>query len=174
MELLQSVAVVLVRCRRGQHAASFHHRINQTGIDFGIATVNVLVFGRFVQESIKCWRVVRDKKIVESHLFAARSTWKPNNLDRRSPVLELCRQPSFGIGNVFLVARELRAQRPSHLVVMSTHELSEELPSFVSSQSAKASASERLPGSTDVLESCFGPFKVLEKDQSRGGFTSWL
>ena len=28
-----------------------------------------------------------------------------------------------------------------------------------------------MPGSTEVLESCFGTLKALEKDQSKGGFT---
>ena len=33
---------------------------------------------------------------------------------------------------------------------------------------------ERLPGSSEVLESCFGKFKTLEREQSKGGFTSLL
>lgn len=71
-------------------------------------------------------------------------------------------------------ATELRAQLPSNPNYESTRELTEELLSFVTSESAKAAVGERLPGSTEVLESCFGRFKVLEKDQSRGGFTSLL
>jgi hypothetical protein len=38
----------------------------------------------------------------------------------------------------------------------------------------KSKPGERLPGSTEVLESCFGRFKILEKDQAQGGFTSLL
>jgi hypothetical protein len=49
--------------------------------------------------------------------------------------------------------------------------LAEELEDFVRDQEAAADLGERLPGSTEVLESCFGKFKHLEKQQSRGGFT---
>lgn len=69
---------------------------------------------------------------------------------------------------------ELRSQLPPHPAHASTRELSEELLEFVASESAKAKTGERLPGSTEVLESCFGRFKVLERDQSRGGFTGLL
>jgi hypothetical protein len=41
-------------------------------------------------------------------------------------------------------------------------------------QAQKTKAGERFPGSTEVLESCFGRFKQLEKQQARGGFTSLL
>jgi hypothetical protein len=49
--------------------------------------------------------------------------------------------------------------------------LAEELERFVREQEASAGPGERLPGSTEVLESCLGRFKHLEKQQSRGGFT---
>jgi hypothetical protein len=45
---------------------------------------------------------------------------------------------------------------------------------FVREQAHRARPGERLPGSTEVLESCFGRFKTLEKDQAKGGFTSLL
>ena len=45
---------------------------------------------------------------------------------------------------------------------------------FVREQARQARPGERLPGSTEVLESCFGRFKTLEKDQAKGGFTSLL
>jgi len=47
-----------------------------------------------------------------------------------------------------------------------------ELAAFVRDEAAQAAPGERLPGSTEVLESCFGKFKALEQHQSRGGFTS--
>jgi hypothetical protein len=53
----------------------------------------------------------------------------------------------------------------------SVGELREQLISFVRSESAKANLGERLPGSTEVLESCFGKLKALERDQSKSGFT---
>ena len=50
-------------------------------------------------------------------------------------------------------------------------ELSAELIEFVRGQSTAARPGERLPGSSEILESAFGKFKSLERDQSRGGFT---
>jgi hypothetical protein len=52
--------------------------------------------------------------------------------------------------------------------------LTAELIKFVREQARKAKAGERLPGSTEVLESCFGRFKTLERDQAKGGFTSLI
>ncbi len=52
--------------------------------------------------------------------------------------------------------------------------LAEDLLAFVEEQSSRARPGERLPGSTEVLESCFGKYKVLEKGQSQGGFTGLL
>jgi hypothetical protein len=52
--------------------------------------------------------------------------------------------------------------------------LAEELLGFVGEQAALVKPGERLPGSTDELESCFGRFKALEKDHAKGGFTSLL
>jgi hypothetical protein len=52
--------------------------------------------------------------------------------------------------------------------------LAAELVKFVKGEARKARPGERLPGSTEVLESCFGRFKNLEKDQAKGGFTSLL
>jgi hypothetical protein len=52
--------------------------------------------------------------------------------------------------------------------------LASELVRFVRGEASKVKPGGRLPGSTEVLESCFGRFKALEKDQSKGGFTSLL
>jgi hypothetical protein len=60
----------------------------------------------------------------------------------------------------------------SGLAEPGSRALAEELIEFVDSQSAKARAGERLPGSTEVVESLFGRFKTLEKQQARGGFTA--
>ena len=50
-----------------------------------------------------------------------------------------------------------------------------ELIKFVKAEASKAKPGERLPGSTEVLESCFGKFKTMERDQqAKGGFTSLL
>jgi hypothetical protein len=53
----------------------------------------------------------------------------------------------------------------------SSRELAGELVAFVGSQAASLQRGERLPASTEVLESCFGKLKALEKDQAKGGFT---
>ena len=69
-----------------------------------------------------------------------------------------------------LLARRLRPPREA----VEPRRLAAELIQFVRGQASKAKPGERLPGSTEVLESCFGRFKTLERDQSKGGFTSLL
>jgi hypothetical protein len=49
--------------------------------------------------------------------------------------------------------------------------LREELIDFVRGEALKARYGERLPGTTEVLESCFGKLKALEDGQSKSGFT---
>jgi hypothetical protein len=53
-------------------------------------------------------------------------------------------------------------------------QLGKDLARFVTAQARRLRRGERLPGSSEVLESCFGKFKTLERDQSKGGFTSLL
>lgn len=53
----------------------------------------------------------------------------------------------------------------------TSRQMAGELRAFVAEQSARLSVEERVPGSTEVLESCFGTLKALERDQSKGGFT---
>jgi hypothetical protein len=67
-------------------------------------------------------------------------------------------------------ARDLSAALPGSLRA-SSRGLAAELIRFVRSESRLARPGERLPGSTAVLESCFGKFKALEKEHARGGFT---
>lgn len=69
-----------------------------------------------------------------------------------------------------LLSRKLRPPREA----IGERRLAAELIKFVRKQASKAKPGERLPGSTEVLESCFGRFKTLERDQSKGGFTSLL
>jgi len=66
-----------------------------------------------------------------------------------------------------------RKLRPLVQTVEETR-LAAELVKFVKAQASQAKPGERLPGSTEVLESCFGRFKTLERDQAKGGFTSLL
>jgi hypothetical protein len=46
-----------------------------------------------------------------------------------------------------------------------------EMVAFVRDQSKGLKQAERVPGSTQVLESCLGTMKELQKEQSRSGFT---
>ena len=50
-------------------------------------------------------------------------------------------------------------------------DLREELLDFVREEGNQARPGERLPGTTEVVESCFGKLKALEDGQSKGGFT---
>jgi hypothetical protein len=70
------------------------------------------------------------------------------------------------------VAKQLRTELRRHRQYPSSLCLARELLAFVAKQARRARPGERFPGSTEVLESCFGRFKHLEKQQSRGGFTS--
>jgi len=86
-----------------------------------------------------------------------------------SAVLQIAQH---GIGRG--VAKAMYRQMPRPLVHASTRILVKDLMRFVSAQSKRAKRGERFPGSTEVLESCFGKMKQLEKQQSRGGYTSLL
>jgi hypothetical protein len=70
------------------------------------------------------------------------------------------------------VAKQLRTKLRPHREYSSSRCLAGELVAFVAKQARRARLGERFPGSTEVLESCFGRFKHLEKQQARGGFTS--
>jgi hypothetical protein len=71
-------------------------------------------------------------------------------------------------------AKDLRQQLPRKLTHSTTAALAKELVRFVATQAKQAKPGERFPGSTELLESCFGRMKALEKQQSRGGFTTFM
>jgi hypothetical protein len=71
-------------------------------------------------------------------------------------------------------AADLRAELPRRPLHASSASLTKELLAFVAQQARRTGPGERFPGSTEVLESAFGRFKQLEKQQARGGFTSLL
>lgn len=56
----------------------------------------------------------------------------------------------------------------------STCEFARTLRKAVASQARRLKPRERLAASTEVLESCFGKLKVLERDQSSRGFTGMV
>lgn len=64
---------------------------------------------------------------------------------------------------------DLRKRLP--VVSGGAGELREKLIDFVTRESSQARIGERLPGTTEVLESCFGRLKALEDGQSKSGFT---
>ena len=53
----------------------------------------------------------------------------------------------------------------------AARQLRQRLIAFVTAESAQARVGEVLPGTTEVLESCFGRLKALEDGQSKSGFT---
>lgn len=79
--------------------------------------------------------------------------------------LELVRQRGLSAG----LGEELAGSLPAG--VGRAGELRADLIEFVSWESSKAGPGEILPGTTEVLESCFSKLKVLEGVQSRSGFT---
>jgi hypothetical protein len=79
--------------------------------------------------------------------------------------LDLVRRRGLYLG----VGFELAAALPARPGVAG--ELREELIHFVRGEALKARLGERLPGTTEVLESCFGKLKALEDGQSKSGFT---
>jgi len=79
----------------------------------------------------------------------------------------LLRRQGLSVGIAKLLASELRPLAQHR----SSRELAQELITFVASQASSLQPGERLPASTEVLESCFGKLKVLEKDQAKNGFT---
>lgn len=56
----------------------------------------------------------------------------------------------------------------------SSAEFDRTIGAFVAATSQTVPANTRLPGSSEVLESIFGRFKKLERQQSKGGFTSLI
>jgi hypothetical protein len=66
------------------------------------------------------------------------------------------------------------AQRRPDLSHACARQLWKDLVKHVAQQAAQARLGERLPGSTEVLESCFGKLKQLEKEQNRSCFTGLL
>ena len=71
-------------------------------------------------------------------------------------------------------AARLRALMEVDLVHPSSQQMVERLVGFVAGEEAKLKPGERLPLSTEILESSFGLYKQLERQHSKGGFTSLL
>jgi hypothetical protein len=67
--------------------------------------------------------------------------------------------------------RDLEKKLESLASTPACRELLEELRAFLAEQAAQARPGERLLGSTESLESCFGKWKTIERQQSKQGFT---
>ena len=61
-----------------------------------------------------------------------------------------------------------------HVRSESGQQLKDQLLRFVRDQSASVRSVDRLPGSSEILESAFGKLKSLAGDQQKGGMTSML
>jgi hypothetical protein len=70
-------------------------------------------------------------------------------------------------------ARVARRLEPA-VSTPSGQALRDELVAFVTAESAAARPGERLPGSSEILESALGQLKSLEGDHQKGGFTGLL
>lgn len=71
-------------------------------------------------------------------------------------------------------SEQLRAAVGTDVTHATSRQLAERLIDFVADAERHLKAEERLPMSTEILESTFGLYKQLERQQSKGGFTSLL
>jgi hypothetical protein len=71
-------------------------------------------------------------------------------------------------------AKDLRKQLRTLRVGASAAQLRDDLAEFVARQAKPLKRGERVPGTSEVIESAFGKFKTVERDQARGGFTGLL
>ena len=72
------------------------------------------------------------------------------------------------------VSNELRAVIGNELEYATSNELAQRLIDFVAESEVPLGEGERLPMSTEILESTFGLYKQLERQHSKSGFTSLL
>ena len=71
-------------------------------------------------------------------------------------------------------ARDLRKRLGKLSVGQDARQLGKDLAQFVADQARQLRRGERLPGCSEVIETCFGKFKSLEREQAKGGFTGLL
>lgn len=71
-------------------------------------------------------------------------------------------------------AEMLRTAMEPQATYESSKRLSQELIEFVADSERHLQPGERLPMSTEIIESCFGLYKQLERQHSKGGFTGLL
>ena len=71
-------------------------------------------------------------------------------------------------------AKDLRKRLGKLPVGQSAAQLRDDLTKFVADQARQLRPGERLPATSEVIESSFGKFKTVERDQAKGGFTGLL
>jgi hypothetical protein len=71
-------------------------------------------------------------------------------------------------------SQDMEKECRSQTSVVPSDSFAAELQAFVAEQSQGLRPGERLPGSTEVLESCQGRWKALERQQATQGFTGLL
>jgi hypothetical protein len=71
-------------------------------------------------------------------------------------------------------ARRFRQLIHNHLTCDASRQVAARLLAFLRASEAPLRPGERLPLSTEILESTFGLYKQLERQHSKGGFTSLL
>jgi hypothetical protein len=71
-------------------------------------------------------------------------------------------------------AKDLRKRLRELPIGQSARHLGKDLAKFVADQARQVRPRERLPASSEVIETCFGKFKSLEREQAKGGFTGLL
>ena len=69
---------------------------------------------------------------------------------------------------------QLRVAMGTNLKHATSQQLAQRLVEFVTAAEGQLKEGERLPMSTEILESTFGLYKQLERQHSKGGFTSLL
>jgi hypothetical protein len=72
------------------------------------------------------------------------------------------------------VAEQFRQLVANELTDDASREIASRLTTFLQTQEVGLREGERIPLSTEIMESSFGLFKQLEGQQSKGGFTSLL
>ncbi len=70
--------------------------------------------------------------------------------------------------------KDLRKSLRKLRVGASAAQLRDELTKFVDDQAKQLKKGERIPGTSEVIESSFGKFKTVERDHAKGGFTGLL
>ena len=66
-------------------------------------------------------------------------------------------------------AKDLRKRLGKLSVGQNAAQLGKDLTKFVAAEAKQLRRGERLPACSEVIETCFGKFKTLEREQAKGG-----